>query len=153
MRVFRLAKAEYSASVLSGDGGLLSDGRWHSIGRRVVYTASCEALTILEVRVHWGRALPRTDFAMHMIDLPDDAVIDLANADRPKRWNAIPATATSQQVGDAWLAATRSLALRLPSVHIATDHTILLNPAHPRAPQLRRIDARPYYFDPRLFVR
>jgi RES domain-containing protein len=54
MRVFRLCKQLYSGTVLSGEGGLVVDGRWHSAGRRIVYAASSEALAVLEMRVHFG---------------------------------------------------------------------------------------------------
>ena len=59
MRVFRLCKQLYSATVLSGEGGLVVDGRWHSAGRRIVYAANSEALAVLEIRVHLGCAVIR----------------------------------------------------------------------------------------------
>lgn len=151
MRVYRLAKAQYSDALLSGQGGLLADGRWHTIGRPIIYTATSEALAILEVRVHLRRPLPNVEFAMHVIDVPDDAITELARADLPTAWNSVPPRVASQAVGDEWLASARSLALRVPSVHSESDANLLLNSLHPGAPRLTRIASRPYTFDPRLF--
>lgn len=151
MRVYRLAKAQYRDALLSGQGGLLADGRWHTIGRPIIYTATSEALAILEVRVHLRRLLPGVAFAMHVIDVPDDAIADLAPADLPPAWNSVPPRTGSQSIGDEWVASARSLALRVPSVHSASDANLLLNPLHPDSSRLTRIASRPYTFDPRLF--
>lgn len=151
MRVYRLSKARYSDKVLSGQGGLLADGRWHSVGRPVVYTATSEALAVLEMRVHLRRALPNVAFAIHVIEVPDDAIEPLDPATLSPDWNSVPPREASRSIGDAWLASARSLALRVPSVHSESDANLLLNPMHPGAPRLKLIASRPYTFDPRLF--
>jgi RES domain-containing protein len=153
MRVYRLCRAEYSATVLSGAGGLVAAGRWHAHGRRIVYTASSEALAVLELRVHLGRFLPKVAHRMHAIDVPEDAIATPASPDLPVDWNAVPYHLASQAVGDAWLAATTSLALRMPSIHVRTEFTVLVNPEHPRAIDARVVDTWSVEFDPRLFAR
>jgi RES domain-containing protein len=153
VRVYRLCKEKYSASVLDGQGGLAADGRWHTRGRRIVYCASSEALAVLEVRVHVGRHVPAMPYVMHAIDVPDELVTEIAQADLPGDWNAVPFGAASQSVGDAWLASARSAALRVPSVHSGSDATVLLNPAHPAYDAITVATRTPYAFDPRLFVR
>lgn len=151
MRVFRLCKTIYSARVLGGEGGLVADGRWHSAGRRVVYTATSEALAVLELRVHLGRCVPKAGFTMHTLELPD-ALIEVASAkDLPAGWNALPATAASQRFGDAWLAAAASLALRVPSIHSRSDGNVLINPAHADIRRVKVLSREPYAFDARLF--
>ena len=67
-------------------------------------------------------------------------------------WNAVPHRPVSQAVGDAWLTATTSLALRLPSIHVRTEFTVLVNPEHPRTSDARVVDSWPAEFDPRLFA-
>ncbi|MGH8544168.1 MAG: RES family NAD+ phosphorylase [Gammaproteobacteria bacterium] len=57
MHVYRLCKEAYSENLLQGDGGRLADGRWHRLGRRIVYCASSEALAVLELRVHRKRSI------------------------------------------------------------------------------------------------
>jgi len=151
VRVYRLSKAQYSDTALTGQGGLVADGRWHSMGRPIVYTATSEALTILEVRVHLRRPVPGVAFAMHVIDVPDEAIELFSSEDLPPDWNSVPPRVASQAIGDAWLVAARSLALRVPSIHSESDANLLLNPRHPLAARLVPITSRPYSFDPRLF--
>lgn len=152
MRVYRLGKAAYHDTASSGQGGFVSDGRWHSLGRPIVYTATSEALAVLEVRVHLSRPVANVLFAIHVTDVPDDAIETLAAASLPADWNSVPPRTASQLVGDAWLASGRSLALLVPSIHSESDATLLLNPRHPGAARVRRLDSRPYPFAPRHFT-
>ena len=152
MRVYRLAKAQYDAALLTGQGGLLADGRWHTAGRPVVYAASSEALAVLEVRVHLRRPLPAVAFTMHAIDVPDSLIEVLPTAELPADWHAVPPRGGSQAVGDRWLAGAHSLALRVPSIHSASDANLLINPLHRAAGRLVVAGSRPYAFDPRLFA-
>jgi RES domain-containing protein len=152
MRVFRLCKQTYSKTVLSGEGGLVVDGRWHSVGRRIVYTASSEALAVLEVRVHLGRLVPQTPYAVHVIEVPDTQIKVLGPRALKKGWNAVPPRAHTRRVGDEWLRANSAAALSVPSIHSATDRNILINPAHPAASGIELLDVIPYHFDSRLFA-
>lgn len=151
MFLFRLAKTVYSRKVLGGQGGLVADGRWHTAGRAVVYTASSEALAVLELRVHLGRFIPTAAFTMHTLELPDRLIETVSARSLPARWNAVPATAVSQRVGDAWLASGKSVALRVPSIHSRSDFNVLLNPAHPDLRHVKVTAAGKYTFDARLF--
>lgn len=151
MRIYRLCKQEYSEDVLQGEGGRLADGRWHSVGRRIVYCASSEALAVLELRVHLGRYIPHSDYLMHTIDIPDDCIESLAPKALAKGWNAVPHTTVSQAVGDEWLKSRRGLALRVPGVHSQSDTNVLLNPEHPEIRRARVLARGRYEFDRRLF--
>ena len=149
MRIFRLCERRYSASVLSGAGGLEFDGRWHTQGRRIVYCASNEALAVLEVRVHAGRFILRVPFTMHEIELPDDTVELLPKNDLPQHWSRASHPRSTQALGDAWLEKNLSLALRVPSIHSHSDSNVLINPAHAEARLVKVVAKRPYNFDPR----
>lgn len=151
MRLYRLIQTRHTRTSLSGEGGLVADGRWHSAGRRVVYCATSEALAVLEVRVHVGRFIPRHRYTMQVIDVPDGRIAALPEADLPERWNSVPHTDASQRLGDRWLAETSSVALRVPSVHSRSDANVLLNPSHRDFHRVRLIDSVPYRFDARLF--
>jgi|ERR1700730_2193404 len=152
MRVFRLCKARYSDSVLSGDGGLHADGRWHTQGRPIVYCASSESLAVLELRVHIGSFLPHDGFAMHEIDFPDRLIETIDHQQLPIGWNSVPHSHVSQAVGDAWLKQRRSTALRVPSIQSNTEFNLLLNPKHEDATSLIIRSTRVYEFDARLFA-
>lgn len=151
MLIYRLCKQHYSADVLSGAGGLHADGRWHTVGKPVVYCASAESLAVLELRVHVGNWLPKDRFAMHEIEVPDKLVATLRNASLPAGWNAVPHTALSQALGDAWLTKRQTPALRVPSIHSSTEFNVLLNPMHPRHKEARVKRVWEYRFDARLF--
>ena len=138
--------------MLSGESGLVTDGRWHRRRQRIVYTATSEALAILELRVHLGRFLPKTTHRMHSIELPDDQITTLTVSQLPVDWNAVPHRAASQSIGDAWASAAPSVAMRLPSIHVRTEYNVLLNPRHPQADALRVVESWPVQFDPRLFA-
>jgi RES domain-containing protein len=114
VRVYRLCKQKYSASVLDGEGGLAADGRWHTRGRRIVYCASSEAFAVLEVRVHVGRHLPAMPYVMHAIDVPDELVTANGPARLPEDWNAVPFGVASQRSGTSGspLRAVRRCAFR-----------------------------------------
>jgi RES domain-containing protein len=151
MRVFRLCKQLYSGTVLSGEGGLIVDGRWHGVGRRIVYAANSEALAVLEMRVHLGRFVPQAGYGMHVIEVPDALIKVLSARALKKTWNALPPTANTQQIGDKWLRSNSTPALSVPSIHSATDRNILLNPAHPDSSNIVLTRVDPYVFDFRLF--
>jgi RES domain-containing protein len=151
VHIYRLCKKEYSEGVLQGEGGRLADGRWHTVGRRIVYCASSEALAVLELRVHLGRYIPHSDYLMHTIDIPDDCIESLAPNALAKGWNAVPHTAVSQAIGDEWLKSGRGLALRVPSVHSQSDTNILFNPDHPDIRRACVLARSGYEFDRRLF--
>ena len=152
MRVFRLCKRAYSETVLSGEGGLVVDGRWHSRGSRIVYTASCEALAVLETRVHIGRFIPRAPYSIHEIEIPDSEIQTLASGELTGQWNSVPPTRHTRRIGDDWLRVNSALALSVPSIHSATDRNILVNPAHTAASGIEIVDVRRYPFDGRLFA-
>lgn len=151
MLVYRLCKERYASQVISGDGGLAAEGRWHSRGARIVCCATSEALAVLELRVHVGRFLPRAAFAMHAIEVPDEAIAVLAASSLPADWKGVPFGAGTRALGDEWLRSGRTLALRVPSIHAVSDANLLVNPLHPAAGQVQVVDRRPYAFDLRLF--
>jgi RES domain-containing protein len=62
---------------LSGKGGLLAGGRWHTKGQRVVYLAEHPALALLENLVHLDNPeeVPTT-YQLLTIDVPEGLKID-----------------------------------------------------------------------------
>lgn len=56
------------------------------------------------------------------------------------------------QVGSAWALKGRSLALRVPSVAIAGDWHVLLNPRPAEFAQVRVVGHGPFQYDKRMFV-
>lgn len=150
VRIYRLCKRKYSRTVLTGQGALVVSGRWHSAGTPIVYCASTEALAVIEVRVNIGRFVPREPFDMHAIEIAGELVEHLPMDRLPTDWNSVPSGPATRRIGDAWLATSTSLALRVPSIHSRSDYTVLLNPAHGSMREVRVTESWPYDFDKRL---
>ena len=151
VRLYRLIKQKYARHALAGRGGLEADGRWHSAGRPIVYLASSEALAVLEVRVHLGTTVPVDPYVLLAVEIPSRLIVAMRRGELPRGWDSVPFGPASQHVGDEWLAAQHSVALRVPSVHSGSDSNVLLNPLHAQASRVRLVARRRYTFDRRLF--
>ncbi len=144
---------EYEADDLSGKGAERSGGRWNRPGLPVVYCASSISLACLETFVHLnagGLPLNRT---LVRVDVPDGvwtARVQLAAADLPVGWSAVPESKVSLDIGDAWLKGGTSTLLEVPSAIIPEESVLLLNAAHPRAAEIKAFKMRPWTYDGRM---
>lgn len=137
---------------LDGLGGLYADGRWHSQGVRIVYTAESAAGALLELRVHLEvdeEDLPDRYQLLEIALPPGFAIESLDPATLPKDWTHRPDV--SAEFGMTWLTALRSPALRVPSAILPATWNVLLNPAHPAIGGLRVVRKLPLEWDRRLF--
>jgi RES domain-containing protein len=131
---------------LDGKGAKLAGGRWNSPGTEVVYMSQSISLAVLENLVH----LTRQDFPSGYVSI---------QANIPTTWKIEEASSfklmyphlESHQIGDLWLAAASSPAMRVPSAVVPLEWNYLLNPAHPDFPSLIIEPPQPFSFDPRLF--
>jgi RES domain-containing protein len=141
MQVYRLCRRPYAD--LSGEGGRLVSGRWHTAGRPVIYTAYEPALAVLEVRVH-------LDLPFEL--LPDDYVLMEIEAAVPfVSVDAFEGGADPRAIGDAWLASQTSAMMKVLSVLAPHGWNYLINPRHPDAKKVSISSAKPFNFDPRLW--
>jgi len=130
---------------LNGAGGLQAAGRWHRVGRRVVYTAEHSALALLELLVQLERRRAPPTYQLLEIEAPDDlAVVDFAGG-------APADTATSQAWGDEWLRAGSTALAKVPSAIAPQCFNYLINPAHDDAERIKLIEHGHYPWDLRLF--
>lgn len=152
--VWRLSAPAF-ADALDGAGNRVYGARWNSPGRGVVYTGANLSLCVLETYVHFPavqrEAIP--DFVALQIRVPDDAgVTQVSAADLEQLLSTgdpLPCRAT----GDRWLDAGADLLLTAPSVVVAEDSNIMINPQHPRMNEVAIVGRRRFRFDPRLKVR
>jgi RES domain-containing protein len=154
MRAFRIVSSQRPDPVeaLSGEGARLYGGRWNHPGTRLVYTASTASLALLEMAVHLPRLRFAREFILFELEFPDELGETLTREALPDAWDAYPFSATTQDIGDAWIASARSLALVVPSAVLPFgEPNILLNPAHPAfAAQVQVVDQHPFQPDPRV---
>jgi RES domain-containing protein len=156
IEAYRISKESNPAKAFSGQGAKDWGGRWNSGGVAVVYTAAHRSLSILEVLVHikggagTGIAAIREPFYIYSISFDAALVEELSISSLPAGWNSEPPTATSQSVGDAWVLATRSPVLAVPSVIVPEERNYVLNPNQARFPEVQIASPVVCSFDPRL---
>lgn len=122
----------------------------------MVYTAAHRSLSILEVLVHikggagMGRTAISAPFYVYAVSFGAALLEKSPISSLPLGWNSEPPTAASQSLGDAWVLAARSAILAVPSVIVPEEHKYLLNPNHPRFPEIKIGPPVACSVDPRL---
>jgi RES domain-containing protein len=139
---------------LKGLGGERLKGRWHTRtpGKRIVYFAEHPAVALVENLVNLD-ADPQffpSHFQLLKVYAPDTSAT--ANL-TPTQLATIDAEdlATTQILGDNWLAARTSALLRVPSIPSPESWNYLLNPLHTDAAAFKVESARHIAYDQRLF--
>lgn len=151
MEVFRLSREKF-ASILSGKGAALKGARWNSIGVELIYTAANRSLAMAEVAVHFTLATLPDYYVIITIFIPDDiALFKLNISDLPKNWNIFPHPASTQSIGDQFVADNRFCVLQIPSVVTFGDFNLLINPNHPEFSKIRIVETIGFPFDKRIF--
>jgi RES domain-containing protein len=150
MILWRLTRRPHAD--LSGRGGQLADGRWHTRGRPVVYCAASAALAVLEVGVHLDLPLDLLpdDYVLMQIEARDDLEVrTIRSSDLPAGWGS--REHLCRPIGDGWLAAGSTALLSVPSAVVEVERNLLLNPRHRDAGSVAVADITPFGWDERLF--
>ena len=148
--VWRLVKSKYASSAFDGEAARLFGGRWNSAGTRVAYAASNSALAVLEVLVHLDGTTALSAYSLVEAALPESAIADVDTARLKPGWNGSPVPPHAQTIGDEWVRAGTSLALRLPSAIVHGGSNILINPKHTDFGRFQIVSVEPFAFDARL---
>ena len=152
MRLWRICKAKYVTTALSGQGGLYTPGRWHQRGTAVVYCARSLALATLESFVHFDPMDAPGSLVAIPVDVPDDVRVERWKAkDLPSGWRGHPHLDATRDMGTAWLKGLTAAVLRVPSAVVSIESNFLLNPSHPDMARIRAGASRRFAFDPRMF--
>jgi RES domain-containing protein len=138
---------------LSGEGGILADGRWHEKGQRVVYLSEHPALALLEVLVHFDdpEEVPAS-YQLLTIETPETVRCERLTEEELDR-NAVGwrrSLSECRRMSAPWFYTQPTALLRIPSV-IVPGSNYLLNPLHPEASQIPAPKAERLNFDERLF--
>jgi RES domain-containing protein len=147
---YRIVQAEWARSAMNGEGAWLHGGRWNPPGLHAVYLAESRALAALEIIVHAPREVMSLDWRIIEVEVPDELIQSASIADLPAGWQNLPSSLTAQNFGAAWLRARKALALKLPSVIIPKEHTLMLNPRHADVVKLRLSKPKEFRLDPRF---
>jgi RES domain-containing protein len=135
---------------LDGEGGRLTDGRWHTSGSPIVYLAASPPGALIEVLVHLEideDDFPPTYTLLH-ITVPDKLRIPSLKVPEGDIWKEDKAL--TRKLGDTWLKSQRSALARVPSAILPNTFNYLLSPLHKDAHRIRIADSQPAAFDQRL---
>jgi RES domain-containing protein len=153
LSAWRIVKRKLAAQAFTGEGARIYGGRWNSPGIRVVYTSQSRALAALEILVHLESEEVLEHYVMIEVRFDLELVTAVETSELPTDWQAEPAPLSLQSIGDAWVTATTSAVLQVPSAIIPGENNFLLNPAHPDFSKLAFGMPAPFPFDPRLVPR
>ncbi|TPJ14721.1 RES family NAD+ phosphorylase [Mesorhizobium sp. B2-7-2] len=121
MRLWRIS----NYADLSGIGGTLGAGRWHSLGTPIVYCADHPATALLEILVHLdAEDLPQT-YQLLGIEVPDGVAV--ASTNLPADWKNN--LAMTQQLGTDFVTAATHAVMEVPSVIVPFTKNFLLSPS------------------------
>jgi RES domain-containing protein len=146
--LWRLYRAQYGPG-LDGIGGTFADGRWHTLGERVVYFGGSAAIVVLERMAHTDPDLLPDDLRLALFGFPEpvqETKVEFATL--PANWNKDENATRS--IGGRWRQRLSSCLLAVPSAILPEESNFVLNPEHPEAKRLRLVRERPFTFDPRL---
>lgn len=127
---WRVVKHEFVATAFDGEGARLFGGRWHGLGRAVVYTSASTSLGLLEQMVHAEKGL--LPFYMTIPVTFDADLVEMVDPMKlPTSWQSSPPPYELQRIGDEWVDSMRSCILEVPSVIVPHESNFILNPNHP----------------------
>lgn len=150
MQAYRIAKTAQIHD-LSGTGAMLYGGRWNQKNIPVIYTSENRALATVEYLVHIPLSIIPRSISIACLDMPDDVIPEqISIAKLPRNWRAYPAPDELAQLGTEWALSRRSLMLRVPSVIVAGEFNLLINPKHRGITRVRIAKIEEYSFNKRL---
>lgn len=144
--LWRVVKRQHAATAFDGKAAQRFGGRWNSVGRRAVYASATKSLALLEILVHLDVGRPLPEFVGFSFTV-DEGLIDRLPGALPRGWRAARGLLITQQLGDAWLASGKGLALAVPSVIVPEESNYVLQPVFG---DLKFGRAQPFTLDPRL---
>lgn len=142
MRVWRIS----NFADLSGEGGLLIEGRWHFRGTPIVYCTDHPSTALLEILVHATRYTVPDYYQLLEIEVPND--IETFAPTIAMNWDRD--ADETRRIGARFIADGIFALMNVPSVIMPKARNFLLNPAHADAGQIRIVETYRYPFDSRL---
>ena len=150
MNVWRLTRPQYAATALSREGSARYPGRWNVRGVRVAYASETLSLATLEVLAHAENLEMLNQYVALSVTLPPDSLTTLTLDELPEDWQTDSVPESTRRLGHAWFGARETLALKVPSVLVPTEHNFVINPEHPDFARVRVAEPVPLPFDARV---
>jgi len=151
MEAYRLARERF-AEPLSGKGAAIKGARWNSVGVELIYAAANRSLSMAEIAIHFTLATLPDDYVMVSLFIPDDIILKRINIPAlPADWNAFPHSASTQRIGDDFVAENKYCILQVPSAVTQGDYNLLINPNHNDFKRIKITEIVKFPFDKRIF--
>ena len=151
MIVYRIAKHKFAADI-TGKGAALFPGRWNKSGTPVLYTGLPKEIALLETILH-ATPLIVHDLDILTIEIPDNSISEIKIPELPANWAEYPAPTRLSDLGENWILAGLTIALKIPSCIIETSYNVILNCNHPDFNRVKVLDHSKFHFDLRLITR
>ena len=130
----------------------MAGGRWNDKNVYCLYTSESKALALLEYTVNVNiDDVPRA-LSFLTLEIPDNNIISLTEADLPGDWKAVPAPSSTKQFGSALLLAATAPIIKIPSTIIPGEFNYLLNPLHPDNRRFKILKTEDFVYDVRIKV-
>ncbi len=149
---WRITKGKYANKAFSGTGARKYGGRWNSPGTAMVYTSETQSLAVLEMLVHLDGPDLLQEYVLIGVEIEESLLRDLDPSILPRNWRTDPAPLLLRKIGDDWVVAQTSVALRVPSTLVPGESNLLLNPAHTDFQRVAIGKPFAFSFDPRLTI-
>jgi RES domain-containing protein len=149
-RAWRIVKRRHAKDAFDGEGARLYGGRWNSPGVAVVYASDSRALAALEILAGLQSNFPLPDYILIPVDFGESLVVTLEVEGLPEDWRKNPPPASTQRLGDDWVAREESVVLKVPSALVPQESNYVLNPRHPSFSEIKVGKPESLAIDPRL---
>lgn len=147
LSTWHLTRPELAATALSGEGSARYPGRWNPRGIRVAYTSESLSLAALESLAHVENLEMLNHYVALRVDLPESGLTVLSPGDLLPDWQSEPAPDSTRQLGLEWWCRQETLALKVPSLLIPSEHNFIMNPNHPAVVEVVVAEPVPLPFD------
>ena len=149
--LWRLYRARHGPG-LDGTGGMFAEGRWHTLGERVVYFGGSAAIVVLERLAHTDPDLLPNDLRLARFEFSESVPPTMVEefAALPANWSQN--RDATRHIGGQWRQQGSACLLAVPSAILPEERNLVLNPEHPDAKRLYLVRERRFAFNPRLIL-
>lgn len=148
---WRICRAARAKTAFDGEGARRYPGRWNHKDVPMVYCASSLSLATLEYFVHLDPEDLPDDLVAVRAELPAAVAVERVEPKGlPRQWREYPGPSALKDLGSAWVASQRTVALVVPSAITPIEDNVLVNPQHPAMSSLVVHRPEVFAFDPRM---
>ena len=128
MLIYRITHKMYSAFLYASG----MQGRWNSVGNKVLYAAESIPLAFLENMVRRQGVGFNDDFRIMFISIPEPVSVEIVSiAELDPSWRDPNNYTACMPLGDKWFQEGKLIALKVPSTVMPEAYNYVINTLHP----------------------